>query len=554
MSERSADQRRSTDPEVALDAGFRLVVVLVGLAIVLGAIVFVRGGSDGWTGGAAGVAGVATSGASQSPARPIDPATFLYPVAREAPAISLEDAATRPVALASMRGGFVLVFFGYTHCPDVCPATIGTVGTAMRAYGPGVQAVFVTIDPERDTPAWLVGYDAYLPPGFTTLTGTAADIRTTADAWGVRYARVDSGDPSAYSMSHTADVFIVDPSGDLRGHFPFGTSAEAMTATLKSIAALPAGSASPSSAPATSSTAPSATPSAAPISAPTASLGGSPPAPAAASLQVQVVSSAVWAGGPSPLILALFGPAGRLADTTIQPSVQLAETDGSAVGSPVAATPVRPPGVADVSYVATIAIPTPGWWRIVVSATPGDLPLTGSTDVAVLDPGASEAVGSAAPSVHSPTLADVGGDVRRLSTDPIPDPRLYRTSTADALAAHTPFVLVLDSTQFRVTSACGKALVLVRYLADRWPTVTFIHDEPFAYSVVTDTPVLVGSLGDPTLTDVAAAWGIGGPPWGPLSMPWVFIVDGNGVVRAKYQGVMGSDDIDVIVALIAQGG
>ncbi len=90
--------------------------------------------------------------------------------------------------------------------------------------------------------------------------------------------------------------------------------------------------------------------------------------------------------------------------------------------------------------------------------------------MAVLDPGPSAPVGSPAPPLHSPTLTDVGGDVRQLSTDPIPDLRLYRTSTSDALAAHTPFVLVLDSTKFRVTSACGKALVLVRYLEDRWPT------------------------------------------------------------------------------------
>ncbi|MFI5227232.1 MAG: SCO family protein, partial [Candidatus Limnocylindrales bacterium] len=534
MSDRHADRAGTADPEVALDAGFRLVVVMVGLAIVLGAVVLVRGGSGDAQGGAAsGAAAASASGGSHSAAASIDPATFLYQEAREAPAISLEDQHSAPLTLASMRGGFVLVFFGYTHCPDVCPATIGTVGAAMRSYGSGVRAVFVTIDPERDTPAWLTEYDAYLPPGFTTLTGTADEIRATADAWGVRYARVDTGDPAAYSMSHTADVFIVDPAGTLRGHFPFGTSADAMTATLRAIATPPATAGSPTPATSTPAAAPSPSPSA------------SPTVPATAALQVQVDSSAVWAGGPSPLILALSGPAGRLADTTIQPSVQLATTEGSAVGAPVAATAVRPPGVTDVSYVATVVIPTPGWWRIVVSATPGALPLTGSTDIAALDPGTSAPIGSPAPSIHSPTLGDVGGDVRRLSTDPIPDPRLYRTSTSDALAAHTPFVLVLDSTKFRVTSACGKALVLARYLEDRWPDVTFIHDEPFAYSVVTDTAVLDGSLSDPTLTDVAAAWGIGGPPWGALSMPWVFIVDGNGVVRAKYQGVMGSDDVDV---------
>ncbi|HEX6986984.1 MAG TPA: hypothetical protein VF170_16520, partial [Planctomycetaceae bacterium] len=58
---------------------------------------------------------------------------------------------------------------------------------------------------------------------------------------------------------------------------------------------------------------------------------------------------------------------------------------------------------------------------------------------------------------------------------------------------------------------------------------------------------------DPTLTDAAAAWGLAGAPWGPRSMPWVFVVDGDGIVRAKAEGVMGSDDVDVILALIAAG-
>jgi hypothetical protein len=271
-------------------------------------------------------------------------------------------------------------------------------------------------------------------------------------------------------------------------------------------------------------------------------------------LGVEVVSSSVWAGGPSPVILALSGPAGRLSDTSIRPSVQLTTTDGSVVGAPVAAVAVRPPGVDDVAYVALVDIPTPGWWRLTVSATPGAVTLSGTADVAVLDQGASARIGSAAPTIHTPTLDDVGGDARRVTTDPIPDLRLYRHSTSDALTAHTPFVLVLDSTKFRVTTACGKALIMARYLQDRWPAIPFIHHEPFRYTVVTDTPVLEGTLAEPHLTDVADAWGIGGDPWGPLSMPWVFVVDGNGIVRAKYQGIMGSDDVDVIVALIAQGG
>jgi hypothetical protein len=95
---------------------------------------------------------------------------------------------------------------------------------------------------------------------------------------------------------------------------------------------------------------------------------------------------------------------------------------------------------------------------------------------------------------------------------------------------------------------------MARYLVDRWPDVAFIHLEPYVYDVVTDTAVLRGSLDDPTLTAPADAWGIGGAPWGARSMPWIFVIDGNGLVRATFQGVIGSDEVDVIVSLIEQGG
>ena len=114
-------------------------------------------------------------------------------------------------------------------------------------------------------------------------------------------------------------------------------------------------------------------------------------------------------------------------------------------------------------------------------------------------------------------------------------------------------MLVIDSYRFRVTSACGKALGMATYLVDRWADVPFIHLEPFRYSIVSDTPVITGSLTEPVEVDAAAAWGVAEQPWGPLTMPWVFIVDQEGIVRAKYQGVMGTDDIDVMVSLLTNG-
>jgi protein SCO1/2 len=552
VSDRPTISKPEDESVRVLDGGFWLVVAMTAMCGVLVLAVLARGllapeggGSQpGWTaaGSASATSGATMSAAAGSSVAPVDVASFLYPTARQAPPIELTDQDDRQFSLTSFGGEPTLVFFGYTHCPDVCPATVGTIGLALDAFGPGVHAIFVTIDPERDTTTWLKEYVRYLPPGFVALTGTADQIRATADAWGARYARVEGATPDTYSMSHTADVYLVDANGVLRAHFPFGTGAPAMTAVLRqvvatTVAAIPSGPAGP-------------TPTAVP---PTP---GASPTAAAASLDVTVVSSSVWAGSSSPVILTLTAGGAPLNDATLHPTAQLQNALGQPVGDPVEVVPVQPPGVSTVSYVAELAIPAPGAWRIGVTAATtagGATSLRGVAGLTALDPGTTAAIGSAAPAAHTPTLTDVGGNPRAVTTDPAPDLRLSQTSTSDALAAGQPFVLVIDSTKFRVSPACGRAIIMARYLLDRWRDVAFIHLEPYRYSVVTDTPVLDGSLDNPTLTDPAAAWGIGGTPWGARSMPWAFVVDGHGIVRAKYQGVMGSADVDVIISLIEQG-
>jgi protein SCO1/2 len=467
---------------------------------------------------------------------PADLASYLLATPREAPPLELTDQDDRPATLAAFRGEPVFVFFGYTHCPDVCPATIGTVGLVMDAFGPGVRALFVTIDPARDTTTWLREYVRFLPEGFTTLTGSDDEIRTAADAWGVQYARVETTDPNAYAMAHTADVFLVDARGILRAKFPFGTEPEPITAVLREVVAT------------TASPAPS------PTGCAYCSRPSSPVEVAADSLGVVVVSSSVWAGPAGPIILNLSVDGAALDDPGLHPAVQLTGLGGEAVGAAINAVPVKPPGVDAVSYVAEVAIPSPGQWGLRVTADRAGLTVTGTTTVTALDPGATAPLGEPAPSIATPTLDDVGGIARAVTTDPAPDLRLSRRSTVDALADGQAFVLVIDSTRFRTTTACGQAIIMARFLVDRWRDVGFIHLEPYRYSVVASTPVLDGSLDDPTLTEPAAAWGFGEAPWSPEWMPWVFVVDGDGIVRAKYQGVMGTADVDVMVALIEQGG
>ena len=131
----------------------------------------------------------------------------------------------------------MLAFFGYTHCPDVCPATVGVVNEVLAAVGDGPRAVFTSIDPERDDPAAMKSYLTYLPKAYVGLSGTPAEVRRNADQWGVKYARIEQESAAGYAMAHTADIFLVDAQGMLRAHFPFGTAAEPMIEAVRALLA-----------------------------------------------------------------------------------------------------------------------------------------------------------------------------------------------------------------------------------------------------------------------------------------------------------------------------
>jgi len=249
----------------------------------------------------------------------------------------------------------------------------------------------------------------------------------------------------------------------------------------------------------------------------------------------------VWSGGGSPVIFRLDAE-----EPTAPVEAVLLGTDGVAVGDPVPVVAVRPEGVAEVSYVTTLDVPAPGAWRVELRSAAG----VGVVDLTALDPGGTAALGEPAPAAPTATAADVES-LTWLTTDPLPDPRLYGTTPADALAAGQPFVFVVDSYRFKVTQQCGQAIVMAKQLLDRWTGVPFIHHEPLRYSVVTTEPVLEGTLENPRLTDVAAAWGVGDGGDDRKSMPWIFVVDRHGTVRAKYYGVIGSADVDVILTQLA---
>lgn len=137
-----------------------------------------------------------------------------------------------PFDLADLHGQNTLVYFGYTHCPDVCPMTLGEVFGVFEVL-PETQALFVTVDPERDTPEFLDEWTSYMPDNFYAVTGSPGAIRRAADNYGVKYARVETTSKAGYTMSHTAELYLIDADGRYRLAYPFGTEAEDIVADLE---------------------------------------------------------------------------------------------------------------------------------------------------------------------------------------------------------------------------------------------------------------------------------------------------------------------------------
>ncbi|MCP4169017.1 MAG: SCO family protein [Chloroflexi bacterium] len=141
------------------------------------------------------------------------------------------------VSLSDYRGKHVILYFGYTFCPDVCPLTLADLGQAMRLIGEDkaeqVQVLFVSVDPERDTPERLSHYAPAFYPTFLGLTGTEEEIANAATPLGIFYARNEVEGASDYLMDHTASVTMLDDKGRIRLIWPFDTSPEFMAEDLE---------------------------------------------------------------------------------------------------------------------------------------------------------------------------------------------------------------------------------------------------------------------------------------------------------------------------------
>ncbi len=165
------------------------------------------------------------------------PTEFTPPL--EAPDFRLVDHDGRAFRLAGQRGRLVLLFFGYTSCPDVCPATIANLRRALTMLGKRgehARVIMVTVDPERDTPARLAGYLRSAAGGdgrFVGLTGPRRDLQAVWADYGVFVEREPVGEGGGYAVSHTASTFVIDPAGRLVATYPFGLAARAMAADLR---------------------------------------------------------------------------------------------------------------------------------------------------------------------------------------------------------------------------------------------------------------------------------------------------------------------------------
>lgn len=157
-----------------------------------------------------------------------------------AQALSLPDASGQRRSLSDFKGKVVIVFFGYTQCPDVCPTTLAELAAVKQALGPDgerIQALFVTIDPERDTAEVLKTYVSSFDPSFLALRGTLEETAAVAKEFKAFYAKVPGKTPTSYTMDHSVGSYVFDTRGKIRLFVRNGSGVPAWVADIKALLA-----------------------------------------------------------------------------------------------------------------------------------------------------------------------------------------------------------------------------------------------------------------------------------------------------------------------------
>ena len=148
----------------------------------------------------------------------------------------LKDHNGKDRSLADFKGKVVVLFFGYTHCPDVCPTTLAELALVVKQLGEDakkVQVLFVTVDPERDTPQLLAQYVPSFDPGFLGLYGDLEATARTAKEFKVVYQKVAGSSPGNYTMDHSAGTYVFDQTGRLRLFVSYGQGTAVLLHDIK---------------------------------------------------------------------------------------------------------------------------------------------------------------------------------------------------------------------------------------------------------------------------------------------------------------------------------
>jgi protein SCO1/2 len=152
---------------------------------------------------------------------PLKGGTALPGQEKPLPAFALTDKNQQPFTNDSFKGHWSYVFFGYTHCPDICPVTLQVMAQTLKKLQPGeAQAVFISVDPQRDTPEKIKQYVEFFHPDMTGATGTPEALKALAGEIGIVYQRLENAEqPENYLIDHSAAILLINPKGELAAVF-----------------------------------------------------------------------------------------------------------------------------------------------------------------------------------------------------------------------------------------------------------------------------------------------------------------------------------------------